>query len=500
MSEQSQKKGTMAKDTLIYMLAKGIEGVVGVLTLSAMSHIFVSEQMGDYSTLNIAITTAGMVAIQWLVQSVLRYINKYEIENKQENFYTTVFSAWLKVNLIFCVLISFAIFIVTVVFYRNKIVSNFLKIYNQRLLIIGMFWFVAYNTSQLVIAMLAATRKTKVNLFLSAFSVTGKLLIIILLAKLYGSKIEWIFLSYFIFDSITSVVGIVKLKIYKYINLKNNSKEILNILKTYGMPLMGNMITTSVLNKSDVYIIKGYLGSSDAGIYQTNYSIIAAAFTMLSAAIMRGSYPTIVRTWSEGKKEMTEKLISDAVRMFLIVSFPAVAGVTVLSKTIATVLFAEEYIIGHSIMGWVALGMMFLGLTEYCIKPWELNAKTKDIFYRSLTGGIINVILNIIFVPFFGYKTAAVTTFIGFIIYFILARKGTAKYMKWSLKKVVYFRIIISTVIMCIAIILIKCIINISAVSLAVMIVAGMVAYGICLYLSGEVKPEINAIINKIKK
>ena len=94
----TSKKGAMAKDTVIYMLAKGIEGVVGVVTMSVMTYLFATFQMGLYSTVNIAITTIGMVAIQWLVQSVLRYVNKYDILNQQKEFYSTVFSAWKRVN------------------------------------------------------------------------------------------------------------------------------------------------------------------------------------------------------------------------------------------------------------------------------------------------------------------------------------------------------------------------------------------------------------------
>ena len=60
----TSKKGAMAKDTVIYMLAKGIEGVVGVVTMSVMTYLFATFQMGLYSTVNIAITTIGMVAIQ----------------------------------------------------------------------------------------------------------------------------------------------------------------------------------------------------------------------------------------------------------------------------------------------------------------------------------------------------------------------------------------------------------------------------------------------------
>lgn len=129
-----------------------------------------------------------------------------------------------------------------------------------------------------------------------------------------------------------------RLKIFKYLKGGKGSKEILKELKDYGTPLMGNMITTSVLNKSDIYIITAVLGASAAGIYQTNYSLIATAFTLLSASVMRGSYPTILRTWAEGDKEATSRLISEAVRMYLLLAVPATVGVAAVSDVMATAL------------------------------------------------------------------------------------------------------------------------------------------------------------------
>ena len=77
MAENS--KGAIAKDTVVYMIAKMIEAVVGIVTMSAMSYLFRKAQMGYYSTVNIAVTMIALLAVQWLNQSVLRYINKYDI-------------------------------------------------------------------------------------------------------------------------------------------------------------------------------------------------------------------------------------------------------------------------------------------------------------------------------------------------------------------------------------------------------------------------------------
>lgn len=498
MSEQNARKSTMAKDTLIYMIAKGFEGVVGVLTISAMSRIYLPEEVGKYSAINIAVTTIAMVCIQWLVQSVLRYINKYDLENMQKQFYSTVFFSWLKVNLIVGFVFSF--FIVILNFGSNiPLFADILKNYPNDLLISVLLMFFTYNTSQLIIAMLAGTRKSKTNLALSVINVTGKLLAIILFNKLFYVDIKWLFLSYVIFDFITAFLGTIKLQIFKYISLKENSSEILENLKIYGMPLMGNMIATSILNKSDIYIITGYLGEDKAGIYQTNYSIIASAFIVVSSGVMRGSYPTIVRTWSEGKKDMAEKLIGDAIRFYLLVSIPAVFGVFALSDYVAKTLFEAQYFEGNNVMGFVALGMMFLGLTEYAIKPWELNAKTKEIFKRSMISGIFNIIINLAFIKIFGYKFAGISTFLSFLLYFIIAKNGTKEYMKFNVDKLSLARILISGFVMYALILVMKTFLNSNIFTLSLLVILGMLIYAIALYFTGEAKNEINAILIKIK-
>lgn len=496
----NNSKGVMAKDTIIYMLAKGIEGVVGIVTMSVMTYLFATAQMGYYSTVNIAITTIGMVAIQWLVQSVLRYINKYDIEGRHEEFYSTVFSAWLKVNLTVGSIALIALIILKLCFDNIEVVQSFTSVYTYPVFICGILWFVTYNTAQLMISMLAAVREAKLNLILSMITVCGKLMFMVIFCKLWTSKIEWIFLSYFITDGIVSVIGMKRLKILSYLKGKAD-KDILKELMDYGMPLMGNQLATSVLNKSDIYIITIALGASAAGIYQTNYSLIATAFTLLNASVMRGCYPTILRAWSEGKKDDVQRLLNEAVRMYMLVAIPAVAGVFAVSDSAAFALFDSEYVEGHIVMFWVALGMMFLGLTEYSIKHWELNANTNAIFKRSLIGGAVNVGLNLVLVKLTGsYFIASVTTFIGFFVYFVLARYGTRNYLKWEIKPRRFFNILLSAVIMVAAIEILKRMLPNSKLCLALFVICGIIVYGAILVLTGEVKDELNIIKRKFVK
>ena len=493
MHRQGTDKGAMSRDTVIYMLAKGCEGIVGILTLSAMSGIYAPDQVGIYQVINVAVTTIAMFACQWLVQSVMRYLNKYEISGRLGEFYSTAFLSWVRINLI--IIFLTVLFFITI----SSTGGEFIKGYPMPVLVTASFMFITYSSAQLVIAMLAAVRMAKTNLFLSVVNICGKLALLVILAKLWGSRVEFIFISYCLMDLFTTVFGVAKLRMFEYIDIKKYNKEIFGELFAYGFPLMGNLITTQVLNKSDIYIITYFKGNDAAGIYGMNYSLVSSAFTMLSAAVMRGSYPTILRTWSLGEKEKAAKLVNAAVRMYLLLGFPAVCGIFALQDVISGVLFNPKYLEGNIIMGPVALGMLFLAITEYSIKGWELNSMTKKIFYRSLIGGLVNVVINLIFVPVFGIITAAVSTFIGFFVYFLLARYGTRKLLKFSLPRLTYIRIAGSGALMAAVLMILKNMIGRNKLTLGIMIISGIAVYFGSLALSGEIKEEIRMILRKKK-
>jgi O-antigen/teichoic acid export membrane protein len=498
MSENS--KGAMAKDTVVYMLAKMIEAVVGIVTMSAMTYLFRKSQMGYYSTVNIAITMIALLAVQWLNQSVLRYINKYDIEGRKDEFFSTVLNSWLKVNAAVVTASVVLLLILKAAASHIEILQYFMSIYTTGVFVCGILWFVTYNTAQLMIAMLAAVREVRMNLMLSVVTVCGRLLLMVLFCSLWKSRIEWIFLSYFITDGIVSLAAMKRLGLFKYIRGKAD-REILNELKAYGMPLMGNQFATTILNKSDIYIIMFFVGAGASGIYQTNYSLIATAFTLINAAIMRGCYPTILRKWSEGSKDEVQVLLNEAVRMYLLIAVPAVAGIWAVSYEAAYALFASEYVEGHTVMFWVALGMMFLGLTEYSIKHWELNANTSAIFRRSMTGGAVNVVLNLVLVKLLqSYFIAAVTTFIGFFVYFILARYGTRNFLKWKVQPRTFINIALSAVIMAASIKTLETVLPSGKIYLALFILCGIIVYGLMLVITGEVRSEINAVRTRLNR
>jgi O-antigen/teichoic acid export membrane protein len=219
---------------------------------------------------------------------------------------------------------------------------------------------------------------------------------------------------------------------------------------------------------------------------------------------MRGVYPNILKTLKQNeknernKKEHTEELLSHAVRFFLLITVPAVIGISILSPVISKIL-DPLYTEGSSVIIWVSIGMFFLGLTEYNNKAWELTSSTGVIFRNSMLCCLFNIISNLILIRFFGYTIAAVNTAIAYFLYFLLSFFGGRKILKWHLSTINYIRIFGSATLMGVVLYIMTKAMPASIWMLIILVPAGMAIYGISLYLTGEIKTEVKQLAAKLR-
>jgi O-antigen/teichoic acid export membrane protein len=490
-------KNRMAKDTLLYLPAKVIEGVIGIFTITVYTkYLFTTSIFGYYNIISTSTNIACLLLLGWLIQSSFRYVNTFNSGRKLKLFYSTSFTAWATINgtILAAGLITTAI------------MAYFTERWIVELVLASMFMFMAYNTAQILFSLLGAIRRIKLNLVMAVLSVTAKLILTIILIYTFKSnKVSPIgaVISNAIVDSIVSAVIVIRLGLYKHVSFKLFSRKIFRKFMDYGIPIMGVSLTMSLLNLSDRFVIIFSLGSKrgaeQAGIYAANYSIASAVFSMILMAVMRGVYPMILKTWRQSNKEQTEMLLSQAVRYFLLVSVPVAIGLSVLSSTIARLLLGKDFYQGWFVMIFVSVGMLFLGLTEYSNKAWELTSKTKVVLKNSFISGLTNLAINIAFIPFYGYKIAAISTALSYVLYFILSITGSRKVLKWRLPIINYARIIGSGALMGAILLLIIFLKQPTLLSLLWLVPFGAAVYGGCLYITKEVEPEIKHVAGWLK-
>jgi len=104
----------------------------------------------------------------------------------------------------------------------------------------------------------------------------------------------------------------------------------------------------------------------------------------------------------------------------------------VLAKPIIDIMAAPEYYIGYQIVPLVASGAFLVGLAQRFQGPLTYVKRTDVVMVCTIIPACLNIVLNLLFVPSYGYKAAALTTFICYFLFFSLMVLTSRKFLTWE--------------------------------------------------------------------
>lgn len=182
----------------------------------------------------------------------------------------------------------------------------------------------------------------------------------------------------------------------------------------FNLPLVPHYLSQVVLNSSDRIMIEKMVGSSAAGIYGLAYSI-SQVMTMFNTALFQTEEPWLYR-------KIGEKKIED-IRPIAYTSFIFIAGVNLLlilfAPEIISIFAPEEYYEAIWVIPSIVMSVFF-SFSYYFFAVFEYYyEKTKPIAIASCIGAVLNVALNYLLIPIYGYYAAGYTTLVCFIVYAI---------------------------------------------------------------------------------
>ena len=177
-----------------------------------------------------------------------------------------------------------------------------------------------------------------------------------------------------------------------------------------SIPLIGFQFAAQILNVSDRVMIDKMIGTSAVGIYGTLYSVSSISYLVWNA--MNASFVPYLFQNIE-KKEHKIKEISFG----LLEAYAAIAVVlTFLAPEIVRIMATDEYYEAIYIMPPISAAIFFISVADLYSNILIYYKKTKYVMYGSLIAAILNIILNAIFIPIYGYMAAAYTTLFGYIV------------------------------------------------------------------------------------
>ncbi len=183
----------------------------------------------------------------------------------------------------------------------------------------------------------------------------------------------------------------------------------------FNIPLIPHYLSLIILNQSDRIMIKHFCSESDAGIYSFAYQI-ASAINVLISAINGSRVP-----WTyENLKVKVYDRIKKIINVLVLVMATIVCLICLMSPEVIAILGTSNYQIAIYVIPVVTLGVFYTFVYDLYASVEFYYGATHYVMYASVTGAILNIVLNAIFIPIYGFIAAAYTTLLCYIVFMLM--------------------------------------------------------------------------------
>lgn len=296
--------------------------------------------------------------------------------------------------------------------------SDFLAIdifHNQ--LLINYFLIVAltlplFIIHEIMIYFFIATKSfMKYNLFMY---VVPNLLLLIFLSLFFYFNLS----GYFTFSAFALAILItVLIEIFVVFELKKTNETIpfnsILLLKT-ASPLMFSGLLLYLLNWTDVIILGIMLDDKQVGIYNIAFKVGSVGFLVI-VSVSTIITPKIAELYGDNKFVELKKLIHNSTRFIAVLSIPIVIVIILLRNYILS-FFGSEALLGSTTLIIVSLGVLFSAIIGNADQILNMTNNQKILRNITIICFFINVILNIILIPYYGIEGSAYASLVTNII------------------------------------------------------------------------------------
>jgi O-antigen/teichoic acid export membrane protein len=190
----------------------------------------------------------------------------------------------------------------------------------------------------------------------------------------------------------------------------------------FGYPLIGAAIATWVFQSSDRFFLLHYSNLTEIGWYSIGQTF-SQPLLLLNTAVQMSFGVLFLRTYNEDTdldKINSKKMAISSFNLYLVAGISISLILSIFSIEMLKIITTKDYLRG-------ALAIPFLCFSSICSQAYQtmgmgITLAEKTYYYTWITvmTAVINIILNILFIPSMGFVGAALATLISFIIYWII--------------------------------------------------------------------------------
>ncbi|MFA5029527.1 MAG: flippase [Patescibacteria group bacterium] len=245
-------------------------------------------------------------------------------------------------------------------------------------------------------------------------------LVILMGAYLLGSLFNFFYAALFL-----------KIKL-KILTIFRFDKKIIKELFRLALPFAIAGFFIRIYSSMDIVLLSKLANDKAVGLYSVAYKI-TFALQFVAVAFSASIYPAFCR-YFVASKELLSKTFAKSMYFLMLISLPISFGVIVLADKFLPPIFGQEYQ-GAILPLQILISSLVLVFLCFPIGAM-LNAcdkQTRNTVHLGIIA-VLNIILNLILIPLYGYNGAAVAALISYVVLFALGIVVIEKIVKYDKK------------------------------------------------------------------
>ncbi|MEO8139887.1 MAG: polysaccharide biosynthesis C-terminal domain-containing protein [Gemmatimonadota bacterium] len=390
----------IGRHVTVYAVARGGAGVLNFCAVALYTRLLLPEEYGRYALLMASAGVIGAILFQWLRSGARRFLLSYR--DDRAAFLASLGRAYLLSILTLAVLTAAMAVAVSGSQLRWLILLGFA-------LLVVQGWF-DLNLELL----LANLEPVRYGWFALGRSLLGFATGAALAWKGFGA----------VGVAIGAVIGyaipaaVFTIDRWREVRLAAASPDMERVLLGYGLPLTATFALDFVVGYSDRLLVGVLAGLGEAGRYAVAYDLPQQTITAVLMIVNLASFPLVVRALEEqGFAGATPHILRHGTLIALL-GLPAMVGLALLAPNTAHVFLGVEFRDGAArLIPVIAVAALIAGLKSFFFDlSFQLGRNTQTQIWVSGFAAILNVLLNLWWIPTLGGLGAAYATLVAFTV------------------------------------------------------------------------------------
>jgi O-antigen/teichoic acid export membrane protein len=253
----------------------------------------------------------------------------------------------------------------------------------------------------------------------------------ILLIAVYKLQVQGLIISNIIAAICVIIYLELALRISSFFEFGIKGNDYRQKLIIYSLPLIPNMLSWWFMNVSDRYILNFFMGIEANGIYAVANKFPSLLLMVNSIFNLAWQESAIVEYESEDRNEFYSKTLGILINLQFTVVFVLLSCTKLIMHYVVDPKFYQSW----KYIPFLYFGAVFSTFCSFYGTGYQSTKKTLGAFYTSVLGAALNIIINLLTVPYIGIQGASLSTMLAFLVVWLSRIIEMRKYFSIKIHK-----------------------------------------------------------------